>query len=49
VVDDKQGFLPDFGALPAEKFIIDGCINYNVFSPSGEIVMLTSKQVREVV
>ncbi len=48
VVDESQGFLSEFGALPAEKVVDAAGVSYKVESPSGDTVVLSAKQIEEV-
>lgn len=48
VTDETQGFLSEFGALPAEKEVTDFGTNYKVSSPSGDVIVLKESQVEEV-
>jgi hypothetical protein len=48
VVDDTQGFLSEFGSLSAEKVVDSSGVSYKVESPSGDVVVLSARQVEEV-
>ena len=48
VLDKSQGFLSEFGTLQAEKVIDRTGVSYKVESPSGDIIVLSSRQIQEV-
>ena len=48
VLDETQGFLSEFGKLQAEKVVDKAGVSYKVESPSGDVVVLSSKQIKEV-
>jgi hypothetical protein len=48
VLDETQGFLSEFGSLTAEKVVDKTGVSYKVDSPSGDVVVLSKRQVQEV-